>query len=222
MTKWIQDIPNLTMSTLLLAFERGIKYLPYSRYLEMTLQLYHRASITPIRGYRIGILSTDSCFRCGTSEGTLYHFVWERPMIQTFWKRVNQFARTHLVNHVPHNPIWAIFGYIDPDDISCTPGSRKLLLYMISAAGMKPILHTWNNASPPPFKLFLEKLSYLMKMDWAKVSLRKEALVQGSFENWVRFITLLSAHAQRSFHECFALTTWYLERVLTNDLPINL
>lgn len=52
----------------------------------------------------------------------------------------DQFADTYLVNHVPFNPIWVIFGYIDPDEINCTPGSRKLL-YMVSAAGMKTVLH---------------------------------------------------------------------------------
>lgn len=62
----------------------------------------------------------------------------------------------------PSTQPWAIFGYIDPEEIPCTVSSRKLL-YMISAAGLKTFLHTWNHVSQPPFEVFLEKLTFLIK-----------------------------------------------------------
>lgn len=123
LTKWTQDIPNLTISTLLSALERGLKYLPSSRYLEMTLQICHMAHIAPVRGYKMGSLSTNRCFHCGVAEGTLFHYVWQCPLVQAFWHKVRLFTVTHLVNHVSFDPIWAIIGFIDPDDTPCTPGN---------------------------------------------------------------------------------------------------
>lgn len=60
---------------------------------------------------------------------------------RSFRKETRLFTGTHLVNHVPMYLIWPIFGFIDLDEITCTPGGRKLL-YMISATGLKTILHT--------------------------------------------------------------------------------
>lgn len=93
-------------------------------------------------------------------------------------KKIRLFTVTHLVNHVPFNPLWAIFGFVDPDDTPCTPGSRKLL-YMISAAGMKTILQTRNHKSRPPFKLFQEKLLFLMKLPYKRKHVYKSFLRTG-------------------------------------------
>lgn len=138
----------------------------------MTLQLYHRAYITPVRGYKMRSLADSKCFRCSDMIGTMLHCVWECPMVQTLWNKTRLFTTNHLVNYVPFNPTWAVFQFVDPDDVLCIPGSRKLL-YMISATGIKTILHTWNHASSPPFKLFSEKLSHLMNLDWMEASLKK-------------------------------------------------
>lgn len=74
----------------------------------------------------------------------------------------------HLTNTFPCNALRAIFSYIDTDtNASC---KRDLLLYMIVAAGRKAILQIWNQPQGPTFYLFLDKLTYLMKMDWVEAA----------------------------------------------------
>lgn len=125
----------------------------------------------------------------------------------------------HHTNFVPFNAPWVIFGYLDQSDFSCSPGCRKLL-YMISTSGLKTILNTWNHSTIPPFKWFLEKLSFLMKMDWVKSSQNKELHVQRFFENWESFIALLPTRVQCSIKECFHLTSWFQERLLSGGPPV--
>lgn len=45
--------------------------------------------------------------------------------------------------------------------------------------------------------------------------------VQMLFKNWESIIALLPTHAQHSIRECFHLTTWFHERLLTGDPPIE-
>lgn len=51
-----------------------------------------------------------------------------------------------------------------------------------AAAGAKTILHTWLDKQPPLFKLFLDKLAYLIKMYWVEASLHTEKKVKYFFK----------------------------------------
>lgn len=117
----------------------------------------------------MGVLADDCCFTCGAGKADMSHCLWWCSVIQAFWKRVVNFSTTHLTNFVPFNALWAIFGYLDQVNFLCTPGCRKLL-YMISAAGLKTILHTWNHSSLPPFKLFLE----VLWIGWRRLKIRNQ------------------------------------------------
>lgn len=39
-------------------------------------------------------------------EGTLYHCLWQCPMIQTFWNKFRLLTNTHLTNYILFNPTW--------------------------------------------------------------------------------------------------------------------
>lgn len=93
---------------------------------------------------------------------------------------------------------------------------------MVAAAGSKTILHTWLQEHHPPFKLFLEKCSLLMKMDWVEASLHKERGVKKCFGTWESFIAILPPRIQHLISDCFYCTTWYQERILSGGLPIDL
>lgn len=162
MGKWVQDIPDLDISTLLNAPDRGIKYIPFSCYIDMTLQVFHRSYISPVKGQKI---SDDRCFCCKGVRADIYH----------------------VTNYVPFKSVWAIFGCIDPNKLPCTPGSRKLLQIQ-SAAEVQTILHTWNHAARPLFKLFLEKPLFIIKMDWVEASLKH---TYGDFWQLESFIALV-------------------------------
>lgn len=128
----------------------GYTFLPSARYVEMLLNLTHRAYITPIRGFRMGILPTSKWFRCKSADADLYHCMWSCPKVQRFWERINSFVVMHLTNIAPSGSIWAIFGYLDKDDHPCTLEDRRLL-HMVAAAGSKTILHTWLQEQQPSF-----------------------------------------------------------------------
>lgn len=60
------DVDTVTM---LKAWETSITFLPASRYVEMSLQIFHKASITTTQGYRMGILPDNQCYRCRSARG---------------------------------------------------------------------------------------------------------------------------------------------------------
>lgn len=74
----------------------------------------------------------------------------------------------------------------------------------------------------PPFQLFLEKLSFSMKIDWVEASMTKETHVQRFFEIWESFIALLPRRVQTSIYERFQLAAWFQERIVTGDSPIDI
>lgn len=86
----------------------------------------------------------------------------------------------------------------------------------------KTVLHTWLQDHEPPFTLFLEKLSFLMKMDGVGASLHKETRVQKFFNTWESFIAILPLRVRQLLFDCFQPTTWYQERLLLGDTPIDL
>lgn len=130
------------------------------------------------------------CFKCHAPNANLYHCLWDCPIIQLFWQRIRKFVTDNLTNFVPNDSSWAIFGYLDPDQYQCAVGARKLL-HMVAAAGTKAILQTWLNNQAPAFRLFLDKLTFLFKMDWEDAVMHKERLTQPFFETWESFTSTL-------------------------------
>ncbi|KAG8537943.1 hypothetical protein GDO81_023525 [Engystomops pustulosus] len=89
--------------------------LPWLRFQEMCLQLWHRSYITPTRGYHMGIYDTTAAGGVTRREPTLYHCMWACSVIQPFWHTIIAFTNKYLTNYVPSDPLWAIFGYLDTE-----------------------------------------------------------------------------------------------------------
>lgn len=219
LTKWVLDDPALSYQLILAAMEQANKFLPSARFLEMRIKISHRAYLTPHRGHLMGIYLNADCFKCQASNANLYYCLWTCPVIQQFWQRIRKFVTDNLTNFVPNDSAWAIFGFLDPDQYQCALGAKRLL-HLVAAAGTKAILQTWLSDQAPAFRLFLDKLTFLFKMDWTEATNHKEKLAQQFFETWESFSSILPDNVRQKMRECFQSTIWYQEQVLLGAEPV--
>lgn len=213
LAKWQTSNPALTPSVLLQTLKLAYKCLPSARYVEMSLKVIHRAYLTPLRGHRMGLYDTSACFKCGSPEADLYHCLWSCPRIQGFWDRIREFAVQHLVDTLPCDAQWALFGHVD---VGAQESYRRnlRLLYVLASAGRKAILQVWNQPGSPTLHLFLDKLTFVMKMDWVEAAQQRERKVKAFFLLWGGLISILPPHIKDKINTCFRSTTWYQEQVL--------
>lgn len=95
-------------------------------------------------------------------------------------------------------PVW----YFTPD-FSNIPNANKRLLFYISAAVRKSILLCWIDHSPPTQRVFLEKLSFLFRMDWVETALNKEKKTKLFFATWSKCIRILPLHIKNKTKDLF-------------------
>lgn len=207
------------MPNILAAANKTIKYIPSVSYWEMTLKTIHRGYISPKRNYLMGGVSTSACSRCGEAEADLFHCFWGCPLIGDFWGRIHRFAVTHTKHQFSLTPSWAVFGSLHETETSL-PSQTQRLLFCISAAARKAILQLWIGPILPTQRIFLEKLTFLLRMDWVEASLRKESRVKKFFQTWTPIINLLPTHIKSRIQSCFQNTTWYLEQSIGNNSPL--
>lgn len=218
-TKWSVDVPGITTDSILDATQKAIKYIPNISYWEMTLRIIHRGYISPKRNHLMGGCPSPACSRCGESEASLFHCFWSCPISQSFWQRVHQFVVTHTTFRISLDPAWALFGSIQETDLYL-PSHSKRLIFCISAAARKTILQMWIGPNHPSLRIFLEKLTFLLRMDWVDATLRKESRVQKFFLTWQPIIIILPDHVKTRIQSCFQNTTWYLEQIIGGNPPI--
>lgn len=172
-SRWSTQDQGLTPDLILRSLTTALKYIPATSYWEMFLKIAHRGYISPYRNFLMGNLPDASCSRCGESTADLYHCLWSCPLIQAFWQRILRFTNTNLSLTLELTSAWTLFGLVSWDDMRVSPLQKKLL-YCISAAARKTILQTWLDPEHPTLCLFLEKLTFLLRIDWVNASLHKE------------------------------------------------
>lgn len=114
------------------------------------------------------------------------------------------------------------YSHIDEDSsISCKRDQH--LLHMIAAAGRKSILQVWSQPRGLTFHRFLDKLTYLMKMDWVEAAQLKEKRVKCLFKIWGHLFSLLPTNIKEIINNCLSSTTWFQEQVFlgNNLLPLS-
>lgn len=200
--RWSDDDPELSVTNILDAAVKTMKYIPSVSYWEMTLKTIHRGYISPNRNYPMGGSSTSACYRCGEVDANLFHCFWGCPSVSEFWGRIHCFATTHTNCQFALTPSWAITGSLHETEI-VVPSKSKRLLFCISAAARKTILQTWIGPVLPSQRLFLEKLTFLLRMDWVEASLQKEFRVKSFFQTWTPIINLLPTHIRQRIKTCF-------------------
>lgn len=179
----------------------------------------HRGFISPKRDCLMGGTSTSACTRCGENDADLFHYFWDCPSIKEFWCHIHRFATTHTKCQFSFTPSWAITGSLHETEM-VIPSQSKRLLFCISAAGRKTILQTWIGPILPSQRLFLEKQTFLLRMDWVEADLQKESRVKKFFQTWTPIINLLPTHIKQRIQTCFQYTAWYLEKNLGNTAPV--
>lgn len=215
-SRWSTQDQELTPDLILQYLPTALKYILAISYWEMFLKIARRGYISSHRNFLMGNLPDASCSRCGKSTAGLHHCLWSCRLIQAFWQRILRFTNTNLSLTLELTSAWALFGHVSWEDVRVSPLQKKLL-YCISAAARKTILQTWLDPERPTLCLFLEKLTFLLRMDWVNASLHKESKVQAFFNTWQPIIQILPSHIQSRTRDCFQYTTWYLERSIAGD-----
>lgn len=93
---------------------------------------------------------------------------------------------------------------------------------MVAAAGSKTISHTSLQDQQLSFRPFLEKLAFLMKMDWVEVSLYEDKGVKRFFETWESFIAILPICIRQMISDSFLLYHMVSGEHSTRGLPVEI
>lgn len=71
-----------------------------------------RTYITPEKLNKFNPNIPDTCIKCGTEGGTLYHCIWKCEHIQEFWRRIINTISNIIDEEVPMCPEICILGLI--------------------------------------------------------------------------------------------------------------
>lgn len=108
------------------------------------------------------------------------------------------------------DPTWALFGSLRETDLTILPHSKRLI-FCISAAARKTILQIWIGTNHTSLCIFfLEKLFFILRIDWVDTTLQKESRVCKFFLTWQPIINILPDHVK----------TRYLEQTIGGNPPI--
>lgn len=220
LTYWVDLLEGVSTEDILASLVDAHKFLPSSMYWEMAFKIVHRAYVSPNRSFLMGQSTSHNCLKCNSPHADLLHNLWSCPHIRRFWQYIKQFTLDFLLPTCPDSMTWALFGIL-PSDLSDIPKAHKRLLFYISAAARKSVLQCWIEPTPPTKRVFLEKLSFLFRMDWVETALNKEKKTKLFFSTWDRFIHILPSHIKTKLQNCFGFTTWYLEQQVSGHSPIQ-
>lgn len=117
----------------------------------------------------------------------------------------------NTLNNCPSTPLWNNWRVLPQDNSAQKQEKKYYSSYWQQLK--KTIPHHRIYPSPSTIRLFLERLSFLFRMDWIVCSVCKEPRVKHFFHKWGNFN---ATHIKTKLKQCFGLTTWYLEQQLTD------
>lgn len=81
----------------------------------------------------------DNCVKCGIHKGSLFHCLWERTLIQDFWKEVITIASIFIKETLPLCPKLCILGCFLAN-CTLSNSSKKMVIFCLLEATHKTTL----------------------------------------------------------------------------------
>ena len=85
-----------------------------------------RTYITPVKLNKFNPDVPDTCVKCQTHMGTLFHCIWECEKMQTFWKEVTHVIFRIISKAISVSPKFCILG-LSPENLSLKSHEIKLI-----------------------------------------------------------------------------------------------
>lgn len=117
-----------------------------TRYRLVQFKYLHRVYYTRMRLWRIGVIQSLVCLRCGNGDGSFFHTVWSCTALQLLWHKVRLCLNEVLGWILPSDP--RLFLLHSTDGIG---GNRykQHLLFPALTLPKRDIAQNWKASSPP-------------------------------------------------------------------------
>uniref|UniRef100_A0A8C5WLI0 Reverse transcriptase domain-containing protein n=1 Tax=Leptobrachium leishanense TaxID=445787 RepID=A0A8C5WLI0_9ANUR len=142
---------------------------------------------TPALLFRIGLRTTQECWRCGDAVGTYLHIWWDCQMLTPYWKRIRDTVAEVTDLDLPLTP-----GTFLLTHTPCSVQSlrKSVALPMLMTARLL-VARAWGSTSTPAYR------DWLARMEEVRTVEDLEARVDGKIEK----------HLRKWFHWCAYLST---------------
>lgn len=148
-----------------------------------------RTYITPVKLNKFNPVIPDTCVKCQTHKGTLFHCIWECEKMQRFWKEVTHIISQIISKPIPVSPKFCILG-LYPENLSLKSHEIKLInLCLVHSKRLISVY--WKNTSCPPISHWLRELSLCLALEKLTYSIKHRL---GEFyEIWGLFLHFLGS-----------------------------
>lgn len=146
-----------------------------------------RTYITPQRLNKMNPNIPDTCVKCNVEKGTLFHCLWECPVIKQFWNEVIKYISQMTLNPIPNCPTLCILN-LYPMGCKLNSKERKLTdLCLLQARRL--ISLCWKDINRPSVGRWLKELSACLVLEKLTYTIKKKS---ADFkEIWNPFLTFL-------------------------------
>lgn len=153
------------------------------------LKIIHRWHRTPQQLHRWNLIPTDTCWRCGEHEGSIFHILWSCPALQDWWKNKKEIIYDVLKRRFPISPKLAILGStLELPDSKFSSFEKRWITLALTTA-KRVLLRHWMKKLPPPYEEWLTTMAKLASYEKVTYGLLNKQhhydYTWSAFTNWL-------------------------------------
>lgn len=198
-TPWKKDFQDIIDKEHLLIGHLKITNLITSEsWRETQLKIYHRAysvffrPLADTNESEKPLRIIPKCPKCLALKPTLKHALWTCPMIENFWKQVQDYASQILKVQCNRDPLLCLFGMDTVKDTDITTHSRPVARWehLCYLAAKRAILTNWIETRAPTIeelKTSLKKLFLVERLDAELISKKQLRMFAKSWQAYMAF-----------------------------------
>lgn len=128
---------------------------------ETNFKIFSRWYNTPRKLQRFFPSTSGLCWRCGGDRGTILHIFWDCPLLEQYWKIIQQ-----TIQNFTERPILSDPGFflLHATDMLSKKYKKSLLKHLLDAAkSCIPLL--WKSIKAPAIGMWIRKVEDIRKME---------------------------------------------------------
>lgn len=145
-----------------------------------------RIYVTPTQLNKFNPNNSDTCYKCGR-VGTLYHCLWDCPLIQAFWSEVMDMILQVTGIKLILDPKLCILG-IFPINLNLNKANKSMIIFCMLQAKYT-IAKSWKSTTKPSTSVWLAGLSDSLALEKLTFTLKGKYLIFDSM--WRSFMVFL-------------------------------
>ena len=111
-------------------------------------KILNRLYYTPSKLFTMGLQEDSKCLKCGYTDGTLFHLLWDCHKIKEIWFGITKHAMNHINITIPLTPESCILG--DLHNFNKVPPKDKKVFLSLCMITKKVINNNWICTKTPP------------------------------------------------------------------------